>query len=333
MSSRVPVSLVALAAVAVAGSTALTVQMSPSADAAPTPAGPSRYVDRARLIRDVYTLAAPAFEGRRTGTPGARGARDWLAREFEAIGLEPGGTDEYLQSFTIPAREPGAIPDESAGAAEYMAANVVGQVTGLVTRNRTLVVTAHYDHLGIRAGVLYPGADDNASGVAVLLAAARYLTQNPPRHTVVFAALDAEELGLHGAQALLDSRLVSPPAMIALINLDMVGRSDRNEVYAAGTSHSPWLRPVLEDVQTRASVQIRFGHDQPRDALGLEDWTHASDHGPFHDAGVPFVYFGVENHRDYHAASDTPDHIDGRFFGDAADMIVDTLHTFDTHLE
>ena len=184
-----------------------------------------------------------------------------------------------------------------------------------------------------RDGVLYPGADDNASGVAVLLAAARHITQNPPRHTTIFAALDAEELGLRGARALLDSALVSPSTVGVHVNLDMVGRSDRNEIYAAGTSHTPWLRPVLEDVQTRAAVRILFGHDQPLGPSGLEDWTHTSDHGPFHDAGIPFVYFGVEDHRDYHAASDTPDRIDQRFFGDVADMILEALHTLDARLE
>jgi hypothetical protein len=88
------------------------------------------------------------------------------------------------------------------------------------------------------------------------------------------------------------------------------------------------LTPLLEDVQT-ARGPYPVGHDRPRLA-GLADWTRLSDHGPFHEAGVPFVYFGVEDHGDYHKSSDTADRIDPRFFGGTADMIVDAVRTFDT---
>ncbi|MGH7339396.1 MAG: M28 family peptidase, partial [Candidatus Rokuibacteriota bacterium] len=110
-------------------------------------------------------------------------------------------------------------------------------------------------------------------------------------------------------------------------------RSATNEMYAAGTAYSPWLRPILLDVQSRAAVRIRFGHDRPKDAGGLDDWTRLSDHGAFHDAGIPFVYFGVEDHPDYHKPTDTADRIDPRFFGDAADMIVDALRALDDAID
>jgi Zn-dependent M28 family amino/carboxypeptidase len=322
-----------------AGHTALVAQATSQTQAAPADVAleagvAARYVDRAQLMRDIETLAAPVFEGRRTGTPGALRARQWLVHRFGAIGLVPGGVEGYVQPFTFGDRESNVTAQGGRPTGrDYSGANVIGHLAGQDPRARTLVVTAHYDHLGLRNGVLYPGADDNASGVAVLLAAARHFARHPPRHNIVFAALDAEELGLHGARALLDSPLVSPAAVALHVNLDMVGRSDRNEIYAAGTSHTPWLKPLLQGVQTRALVRILFGHDRPSDPAGLEDWTHSSDHGPFHDAGIPFVYFGVEDHRDYHAATDTPDRIDPRFSGDAADMIVDALRTSDARVE
>jgi hypothetical protein len=336
-----------LAFAALAGHTALVAQATTPTQAAPVDTLPTattdlvldagaaaRYVDREQLMRDVETLAAPEFEGRRTGTPGALRARQWLVSRFEAIGLVSGGTDGYVQPFRFGDHERIVTPRGSRPTGrEYSGGNVIGSLAGLDSGTRTLVVTAHYDHLGIRDGVVYPGADDNASGVSVLLAAARYFVRNPPRHTIVFAALDAEELGLRGARALLESPLVSPTTVALHVNLDMVGRSDRDEIYAAGTSHAPWLRPLLQDVQRRASVRILFGHDRPLAPTGLEDWTHASDHGPFHDAGVPFVYFGVEDHPDYHAVTDTPGRIDPRFFGDAADMIVDAILTSDLRVE
>ena len=294
----------------------------------------AHHVDRAQLMRDVKTLAATAFEGRRTGTPGALKARQWLVDQFRTVGLEPAGTQEYVQPFTFTVRDTRALlPGGRPYRTDYAAANVIGRVPGRESRARLLVITAHYDHLGIRDGVLYPGADDNASGVAVLLAAARHFVRNPPRHSIMFAALDAEELGLRGARALIDPALLSRSGIAMNINLDMVSRSNKNEIYAAGTSHAPWLRPLLQDVQARTSVTIVFDHDRPMDRGGLEDWTRSSDHGPFHDAGIPFVYFGVEDHPDYHKPTDTADRIDSRFLGDAADMIVEALRTFDARVE
>jgi Zn-dependent M28 family amino/carboxypeptidase len=327
------------AVVALAWHTALVAQATSQTQAAPADVAldggaAARYVDHTQLMRDIEALSAPMFEGRRTGTPGALRARQWLVDQFGAIGLVSWGTEGYVQPFTFRDRERNitARSGHPTGR-DYSGANVIGRLAGQDSRARTLLVTAHYDHLGIRDGLLYPGANDNASGVAVLLAAARHFTRNPPRHHIVFAAFDAEELGLRGARALLDSPLVSPAEVALHVNLDMVGRSDRNEIYAAGTSHTPWLKPLLEEVQTRALVRILFGHDRPADPAGLEDWTHSSDHGPFHDAGIPFVYFGVEDHPDYHTATDTSDRIDPRFSGDTADMIVDALRTSDARVE
>ena len=296
---------------------------------------PARYVDRTQLMRDVETLAAPDFEGRRTGTPGGLRAQQWLIDQFRAIGLTPAGTREYAQPFTFVARERrSAPPDDRPVLTDRAGANVIGRVPGREARARWLVITAHYDHLGLRDGVLFPGADDNASGVATLLAAARYFVTHPPRHPMMFAALDAEELGLHGARALVNSPLLPRSAVAMNINLDMLSRNERREIFAAGTFHAPWLTPLLQDVQKRASVNILFGHDRPIGrGVELEDWTHLSDHGPFHDAGIPFVYFGVEDHPAHHRSTDTADRIEPRFFGDVSDMTIEAMRTFDRRVE
>ena len=283
---------------------------------APAPA-PTHHVDRAQLMRDVVALSAPGMEGRAAGTRGGMRARQWIEERFRVTGLMPAGAAGYIQPFTF-------------GRSPTRAANVVGRVAGRDPSVPIVVVTAHYDHFGIRRSVLYPGADDNASGVAALLAAARHFVANAPRRTFVFAALDAEEAGLHGARALVRSNLL-PRGRVALnINIDMASRSDRNEIYAAGTYHSPWQRPILADVQMRSAVTIRFGHDRPAArAGGRDDWTPLSDHAAFHAAGIPFLYFGVEDHPDYHEPTDTVDRIDPRFFGDVADMLVEAMSTFD----
>jgi Zn-dependent M28 family amino/carboxypeptidase len=305
----------------------------PSADREPLdPSGPR--VDRAQLMRDVRTLSSVEFEGRRTGSLASRRVQGWLVDQFRATRLTPPDADSFLQPFVIDSAATGTFTTtDRSGNSRLTAANVLGRLPGRSRSAKSIVLLAHYDHLGIRDTVLYPGADDNASGVAVLLAAARFFAGHPPRHPILFAALDAEEVGLRGARALIGSALLPSGTVAVAINMDMVSKNPRNEIFAAGTYHTPSLRPILEDVQRRSFVTIRFGHDRPeRLGGGLEDWTLSSDHGPFHEAGIPFIYFGVEDHGDYHTPGDTAARIDQRFFGDTADMIVDAVRTLDGRL-
>jgi acetylornithine deacetylase/succinyl-diaminopimelate desuccinylase-like protein len=293
-------------------------------------------VDRALLMSDVRALASPAFEGRRTSSPGGLKARQWIVDRFKTLGLIPAGPSGYLEPFSFTHQSiRGLITPGRPFRTTYSdAANVLGAIAGASASAKTIVISAHYDHLGVRDGAMYAGADDNASGIATLLAIAGAFTGEHPVHRLVFAAFDAEELGLRGAETFVTSGLV-PLDVIALeVNLDMVSRNERNEIFASGTYQSPWLKPLLQDVQRRSGVRILFGHDRPIHKAGsVEDWTDQSDHGAFAERGVPFVYFGVEDHADYHQPSDTADKIDSRFFGDAADMIVEAVKTFDAKIE
>jgi Zn-dependent M28 family amino/carboxypeptidase len=143
-------------------------------------------------------------------------------------------------------------------------------------------------------------------------------------------AFDAEEDGLNGARAFV-GRPPVPRERIALnINMDMVSRSDKREIFVAGTYHTPSLKPTLEEVAKRAPITVRFGHDRPSaSADGVDDWTNQSDHGPFHAAKIPFVYFGVEDHADYHKPTDTAGKIDRGFFVAVAETILDALLQLD----
>jgi hypothetical protein len=295
--------------------------------------GGQRLVDRDRLMADVTRLSSSHMEGRRTGSPGGLEARAWIAGEFRAMGVQPAGDDGYLQRFTFTHFSIKRLFLPGPAETRYTdAANVLARIDGSLAGAKPIVISAHYDHLGSVGQDIFHGADDNASGVAVLLALARHLRTSPLRHPTIVAAFDAEELGVEGAQAFLQSR---PEARTALlnVNLDMVSRSDRNEIFASGTHHYPQFKPLLQDVQTRARVKVLFGHDRPiYRSGGVEDWTRSSDHAVFHAAGIPFVYFGVEDHPDYHAPSDTADKIDREFFGNVADMIADAVRTFDARL-
>ena len=114
--------------------------------------------------------------------------------------------------------------------------------------------------------------------------------------------------GLLGARAFLAAKPVPVDAIALDVNLDMVSHSDSGELWAAGTAYTPALRPVLDSLARIAPVHLRFGHDRPGVA-GQQDWTNESDQGPFHAAGIPFIYFGVEDHKDYHKPTDDPETI------------------------
>jgi Zn-dependent M28 family amino/carboxypeptidase len=296
------------------------------------PAEVEQRVNAAELMTVVSELASPKYAGRRTGTSGGRAARAFVRRAFAGLGLGSQGTSGFEQPFQFThSSVRGFLLPGRAWRTDYEdAANVIGAVEGIIPTNRAIVVTAHYDHLGVRDGVTYPGADDNASGVAALLAIARHVRAHPLRHDVLFVAFDAEELGLAGAKAFVAHPPRPIPAMALNVNLDMVSRSDRNEIFAAGSYHAPWLKPLLEDVQRRSAVKVLLGHDRPAATAGtVDDWTHQSDHGALHEAGVPFVYFGVEDHPDYHEPTDTPEKINPTFFRNVVEMVLDAVITLD----
>lgn len=279
-------------------------------------------VDSDRLMEVVTTLSDPKFEGRAAGSPGGIAARAWVLERFKAIGLQPvSGSHVFPFTFTRMTAK---------GRVDGSGANVVGQCVGTDTKAPIFVVSAHYDHLGVRDGVIHPGADDNASGVAVMMAVAEYCRKTPFRRTVVFAAFDAEEAGLQGAKVFVASPPFPKERIVLNVNLDMVSRNDKREIFIAGTYPWPQLQAPLEQVAKRAPITVLFGHDKPvAIAGGVDDWTNQSDHGPFNAAKIPFVYFGVEDHADYHKPTDTADKINRGFFVDVAETVLDAVLQLD----
>jgi hypothetical protein len=277
----------------------------------------SKLVNAGQLLEDVRTLSADAMQGRGAGTPGGAMARAYVARRFADAGLKPLWTS-YEQPFDLPAR---------GGGAALKCANLVGYVRGKGHPERFIVVTAHYDHLGVHGGQIYNGADDNASGVAALLQLAAHFSRVQPDNSLIFAALDAEEVGLVGAQALVKQLQAEKRDVALNVNMDMVSHSDRGELYASGAYRTPALKPLLERIAARAPVKLLLGHDRPEQ--GHDDWTNQSDQYAFHVADIPFVYFGVEDHKDYHKPTDDFETITQDFFVHAAETILMTLEALD----
>ena len=255
-------------------------------------------VDSTRLISDLAALADDSMEGRGLGTPGGARARGFVLERFRAIGLDTLATG-MLQRFPVA---------NGAGAG----ANVMGLVRGTIRPGRIILVTAHYDHLGVQHGETYNGADDNASGTGAIMAIAEWFRSNPPANTVMFVAFDGEEEGLLGAAAFVRDSLVAADSVILDVNLDMVSRSTRRELFAVGPKRHPSLLPYLATTACSAQLVLMLGHD--KGWSGSEDWTMQSDQGAFEEAGIPFIYFGVEDHADYHRPTDDVSRIDPGFF-------------------
>lgn len=279
-----------------------------------------RGVDGAALLRDLETLASDKMEGRLVGTPGSARAREFIVKRFKEAGIQTIGSS-YEQPFKFTGR---------GDQAERVGVNVVGVIRGGRAPDRYIALTAHYDHLGVRDGQVFNGADDNASGVAALLAVAARLEADKPTHSILFVAFDAEEAGLRGARAFVGAPPVPLHAIALNVNLDMVARDAGNVLFASGTSHYPFLKPYLANV-ARPPVVLKFGHDVA--GSKEDDWTRDSDHFPFHDAKIPFVYFGVEDEAQHHKATDDAATITKDFFVGAANTILAAIRALDANLE
>jgi hypothetical protein len=256
--------------------------------AAAANAGPASCVDDGApfepeaLRARVAELAAPALDGRATGAPGDAAARALLVARFRCLGLTPAG-DAFEQPFA-------ASGDPTA--------NVVGYVAGTDPDAGIILVGAHHDHLG--DGHL--GANDDASGVAALLAIAQAVRQGPPpRRTIAFALFGAEEPGLVGSSFF----AAHPPDALPLarivydVNLDMVGSyASTGAVYALGTFRGLPGTAAVRRLTPRGLHVVLGGRGE------------GSDHEAFCQAGIPYVFFWTPDRRCYHARCDTAERLD-----------------------
>ena len=246
-----------------------------------------------RLQKDVETLASPAYRGR--AWPDSLRAGEFVADRFASLGLRPLFGESFRQ----------VIP---AGRAKLEGANIGAVLPGTDPARAAefVIVSAHHDHLGSRGTAIWPGADDNASGVAAVLELARRLAANPPARPVVFVTFDLEERLLWGSQYF----VANPPFPLEDIRLfltaDMLGRRlgdlPIDEVFVMGTESAVPLRGLVQEAAEHAG--------QPVALLATEIVGTRSDYGPFRRHEVPFLFFSTGEHRDYHRTSDTPEKLD-----------------------
>lgn len=276
--------------------------------------------DFKKLNQELKELSSSVMDGRRTGTDGNRKARVYIIDHLKQLGIErlvPG----YEQPFSV--SQAGSLSEGTGGV------NILGVIPG--KKDETIVISAHYDHLGNRDGKVYYGADDNASGTVALLAMAEYFKKNTPEHRIIIAFFDAEEMGLRGSRYFVNATDLEKEKIVLNINMDMVARGDKNELYACGTYYSPQLKPPVESVPKAEGISLLFGHDNP--SSGDNDWTNQSDQGSFHAKKIPFLYFGVEDHPDYHRITDTFDKVNQDFYAKSVEIILQSVKALDKSLD
>ncbi len=279
------------------------------------------YHDPERASLTLQTLSSDAFEGRRTGEPGNLKAMEYIEEKLATLDAVPLRKSGYRAPFNAPKFD--TLGETISGT------NLLAKIEGKSSAAPVIVMSAHFDHLGIIEGEIFNGADDNASGVAALLELVSWFNANPPESDIIFAFFDAEEQGLTGAVHFVSSMDTTLAERIAInLNLDMVSRADKGEIYAVGSFQNPDLVPLIDNVASTAPLKLLRGHDSPE--WGEQDWSLQSDHAAFLRAGYPFIYLGVEDHADYHRESDEFGKIDPEMFARAVDTIVMLAEATDT---
>ena len=267
-------------------------------------------VYQAKQERLMTWLAHDMNHGRATGTRDAARVARYIETHFRQYGLEPFCEGSFYQPL---------LADSASGT---VGRNVIGFVPSAVPSDEYVLITAHYDHLGVLDGNIYNGADDNASGVTVLLNLADMFgtmkkTRTGPDKNIIFAALDAKELNMAGSKALvgrLQEREMTD-SIICAINIDQIGtviepvhEADTNFVIVLGENTLHKKHRGLIDMCNR---YYNIGLDIDHTFYGSENFTRLfyqlSDQIVFHEAGIPALVFTSGFHRHTYKTTDDPD--------------------------
>ena len=271
-----------------------------------------------RIFDDINYLADNKLEGRQTGSKGEQIAADYIADRFKVLKIDAKGTDSYFQDFSF---NKSSNPHEQVtfedtdNENQIFSKNVIGFIDN--GAKNTVVIGAHYDHLGYGGqGSLYVGkeihngADDNASGTALMLDLANQLKFDNFNNNYLFIGFSGEEMGLLGSNYFVKNPTIDLSSINYMINLDMVGRLKEDKslaIYGVGTS------PIFK--QTINSNNDSFNIIENESGVG------PSDHTSFYINDIPVLHFFTGQHADYHKPSDDPDKINYQGVKEISDYI------------
>ena len=260
---------------------------------------------KVKIIEDVTFLASDDLEGRQTGTEGEKKAVDYISKRFNSLGLSKKGTDGYIQPFTF---KPKTTPHDEVkfdvnGDGTITGNNIIGFLDNKA--ENTVIIGAHFDHLGYGGDgslhrdsikAIHNGADDNASGVAVMLNLASRLKKKNKNNNYLFIAFSGEEMGLLGSNYFVKNPTIDTKKVSYMINMDMVGRLKKDSTLAVyGTGTSPIFKQTLKS------------HNNNFKLIQKESGVGPSDHTSFYLADIPVLHFFTGQHEDYHKPGDDSD--------------------------
>ncbi len=256
------------------------------------------------LEEDVYFLASDSLGGRETGTAQELMAADYIKQRMEGLQLNPAGdAGTYYQTFSFkPKKDPHQEVVYVNGDSSVTGTNVIGYIDNKA--ENTVIIGAHYDHLGMggesslhrEGAAIHNGADDNASGVAVMLQIADSLAKREDNHNYLFMAFSGEEIGLLGSNYFAKNPTVDLGKVNYMINMDMVGRLREDwTLSVSGTGTSPIWGQVLNSTNPGFKLVLN------------ESGVGPSDHTSFYLQDLPVLHFFTGQHEDYHKPTDDAD--------------------------
>lgn len=276
----------------------------------------------------LYVYASDEMEGRMTGTKGQRMAAEYI-RDFyikEGIKAAP-GTDNYYQHIPESYFEGKKNPQATE--------NVIAFIEGAEKPEEVIVLSAHLDHVGVDDnGNVFNGADDDGSGTVAIMQIAQAFQQavkdgNPPKRSILFLHVTAEEIGLYGSRYYTENPLFPLENTVSNLNIDMIGRIDPDKVdnpeyiYLIGSNK---LSQELQDVSTAMNdkytqLELDYKYDDPNDR---NRFYYRSDHYNFAKNNVPVIFYFNGAHEDYHKVTDTPDKIEYNLLAKRSKLIFHT---------
>ena len=284
-------------------------------------------VEKSNIKDDVSFLADDVLEGRQTGTEGEKKAANYIAKRFKDLGLTAKGTKNFHQEFSfIPKTDPHAeVTFTKNEDGSITGRNVIGYINN--DAQNTIVIGAHYDHLGYGGDgslfrdsikAIHNGADDNASGTAVMLDLARKLNTTNTNNNYLFIAFSGEEMGLLGSNYFVKNPTINTKAVSYMINMDMVGRLKKDSALAVyGTGTSPMFKQVLKAHNTKFKL------------IENESGVGPSDHTSFYLADIPVLHFFTGQHEDYHKPGDDADKLNYQGMETISEYIFDIISDLD----